>query len=67
MKMLRLVMACGLLIGMASCGNPNSNRDELDGADSLFGDSVANDSATWGDTTNDTTKIADSLASPSFP
>lgn len=64
MRMLRLVMACGLLIGIASCGNSNGNRDEMDGADSLFGDSVAHDSATWGD---DTTKMADSLPSPSFP
>ena len=67
MKTFRLVLACGLLIGIASCGNAgNNNRDDMDGADSLFGDSVANDSTTWGDTT-DTTMTTDSLASPSFP
>lgn len=66
MKMLSIVLACGLLIGIASCGNTNSNRDDMDGADSLFSDSVANDSATW-DVTEDTLQTTDSLASPSFP
>lgn len=66
MKTLRLMLASGLLIGMASCGNTNGGRDDMDGADSIFSDSVANDSATW-DTTADTSKTTDSLASPSFP
>lgn len=61
--MFRLLLACGLLIGIASCGNPRENENDTDGADSLFIDSAANDSATWGDTT----ATSDSLASPSFP
>ncbi len=64
MKPSRIVLAFGLLIGMASCGNTNGGRDDMEGADSLFGDSVASDSATWD---VDTTKTTDSLASPSFP
>ncbi len=63
MKTLRLVLACGLLIGMASCGNPNGGHNDREEADSLFSDSMENDSATRGDTTMTT----DSLASPSFP
>lgn len=66
MKTLRLVLACGLFIGMASCGNMNNGRDDRD-ADSLFSDSVANDSATWDATEGDTARTTDSLASPSFP
>ncbi|MEC3878668.1 hypothetical protein [Parapedobacter sp. 10938] len=66
MKTLGLVLAFGLLIGMASCGNMNGNREDTEGADSLFGDSVANDSATW-DTMDDTSRTTDSMASPSFP
>ncbi len=62
MKTLRLVLACGLLMGIASCGNPGQDRDS-DDADSLFSDSVATDTATWGDTTMRT----DSLGSPSLP
>ncbi|MBK1441596.1 hypothetical protein JHJ32_16475 [Parapedobacter sp. ISTM3] len=62
MKTLRLLIACGLIASMASCGNSGQNQD-TDGSDSLFIDSTANDSATWGDTTPTT----DSLASPSFP
>ncbi|MGV3761797.1 hypothetical protein [Parapedobacter sp.] len=65
MKALKLMLACGLLAGIASCGNPNNGRDDMDGADSLFSDSVATDSATW-DTTEDTLQT-DSLPSPSFP
>ena len=63
MKTLRLLMACGILIGTASCGDPRENQNDMDAADSLYIDSIANDSATWGDTT----KTADTLASPSFP
>lgn len=62
--MLKIMLACGWIIGMASCGNTNGGRDNTEGADSLFGDSVARDSATWD---VDTTKTTDSLASPSFP
>ncbi len=63
MKTLRLLIACGILIGIASCGNTRENKNDMDASDSLFIDSVASDSATWGDTT----KTVDTLASPSFP
>lgn len=63
MKTLRFLIACGILTATASCGNPRENQNDTDAADSLFTDSVARDSATWGDTT----KTTDSLASPSFP
>ncbi|MFC3199009.1 hypothetical protein ACFOET_15400 [Parapedobacter deserti] len=62
--MLSLIGVCGTLaIAAASCGNPTENQNDTDGVDSFFIDSVASDSATWGDTT----KTTDSLASPSFP
>lgn len=64
MKTLKLVFACGLLIGISSCGNPGEERDS-DGADSIFSDSVASDTATWGGDTTPTT--TDSLGSPSLP
>ena len=66
MKVLRLMLAFGLLAGITSCANPGGGRNNMD-ADSLFSDSVARDSATWGDTIDDTTRVTDSLASPSFP
>lgn len=66
MKTIRFVLACGLLIGTAACGNPNGGRNDMDGDDPIFSDSVARDSATW-DTTEDTLQTTDSLASPSFP
>lgn len=62
-KTIRLIIGCGLLIGITACGNTNQGRDDVDGTDSIFSDSTANDSPTWGDTT----KTEDSLASPSFP
>ena len=69
MKTLRLLFTCGVLIGIASCSNPRENHDDKDASDSLYIDSIANDSATWGDTINatDTAMTTDSLASPSFP
>jgi len=66
MKTVRLLLAYGLLIGLAACGNPGQERNDMDGADSLFSDSTARDSATW-DIMGDTAKTTDSLASPSFP
>jgi len=70
MKTSKLILACGLFIGLtaASCGNPGENRN-THGVDSIFSDSVAHDTATWGDTTvqTDTTLRTDSLSSPSFP
>lgn len=70
MKTLGLLIVGSVLIGITSCDNiGNNNRNDSEGADSIFGDSVANDSPTWGDTTNasDTATTTDSLASPSFP
>lgn len=68
MKTLKFVLACGLVIGMASCDNPGQDRDS-DGGDSVLSDSVATDTSTWDvDTTRDTTPTTtDSLASPSLP
>jgi len=64
MKTLKLVVACGMLIGTASCGNPGQDRDS-DGADAVFSDSVAHDTATWG--SDSTPMTTDSLGSPSLP
>ncbi|WP_188751716.1 hypothetical protein [Parapedobacter defluvii] len=64
MKTLRLVLVCGLLIGMASCGGPGQRQDTNDTPP--LSDSIGQDTATWGDTT-DTTMRTDSLGSPSLP
>lgn len=64
MKTLSLLLIVGgLMTGVAACGGPGNDRRDKDATDSLYIDSVANDSATWGDTT----RTPDSLASPSFP
>ncbi len=61
MKTLRLVFACGLIYGIAACGNPGQRQDPSDTPP--LSDSIGQDTATWGDTTMRT----DSLGSPSLP
>ncbi|WP_436832520.1 hypothetical protein [Parapedobacter sp. DT-150] len=60
MKMFKRLMACTIMIGAVSCGNPGGNQDDMDDADSILTDSIADDSLATDTTT-------DSLASPSFP
>ncbi|SFB84781.1 hypothetical protein SAMN05421747_101493 [Parapedobacter composti] len=63
MKMLKMFTACLFLAGITACGNTARDGQNNRNADSIYNDSIANDTATWGDTTMTT----DSLASPSFP
>gem|GEM_PF-3515077 len=69
MKTIKPLAICFTAVAITACTTGTRSNQGDQGTDSPFVDSVARDSATWGDTskTMSTPKSTDSLASPSFP